>query len=154
MLLRKTHDLGDLRLRYLEIVHAADSFAFRMYFQHDLRRSRPLHAEYGFEDVDDKFHRGVVVVDKDNTIQRRFLDFRLRFLDREVEVRASFSVGTSFAHQSGFPSPVPSIPANRAPQIVPDRAHKGYYIWASDADFIVVPGNYTPNSVRKSIFVN
>ena len=83
MLLCQTHDLGDLRFRYFEIVHATDAFAFRVYLQHDLRGSRPFHSEYGLQDIDDKFHWRVVVIDKDDTIQRRLLDFRPGFLDRE-----------------------------------------------------------------------
>lgn len=125
MLLRKTHDLGDFRLRYLEIVHAADAFAFHMYFQHDLRRSRPFHAEYRFQDVDDKLHRSVVVVNKYDTIQWRLLNLRLRFLDREVEVRASFSVGSSLAHRSCFPSPVQSVSAKSGRTIRADPAVYG-----------------------------
>ena len=123
MLLCNTHDLRDFRLGNLEIVHAADAFPPGVYLEHYLRSPRPFHAEDRLENIDDKLHWRVIVVEQNHPIQRRLLDLRPRFLDSEIEVCMVLGLVASLAHgcrmwfRKSLNQPV-----------------CGHYIWAQFAD--------------------
>src|SRR5260221_12233117 len=76
MLPCEIHDLGHLRFGDLVGVNAADADATPMHMQHYSGRLVTGLAEEPLEDVHDKLHRGVIVVQHENLIQRRL--FRLR----------------------------------------------------------------------------
>ena len=56
------HDLGYLSLGHLVGVDATHSHTPAMHVQHDARRLRAVLVEKPLEDVNDEFHRGIIVV--------------------------------------------------------------------------------------------
>ena len=72
MLAREVNHLSHLRLGDLVRINAAHPDAFSMHMQHDLVRLVLILVEEPFEDMNDKFHRGVVVVQQQNFVHGRF----------------------------------------------------------------------------------
>ena len=69
MLIGDTHDLSHLGLSNLMVKYATNTLTFRMHLKHDLCRTSPLHSEYSFKDIHNKFHRREIVVYENNTIR-------------------------------------------------------------------------------------
>ena len=63
VLLCQSHYLRDFGLRYFVIKNTAITLALGVHFKHHLRCARPIKSEYRFEDINDEFHRCVVVID-------------------------------------------------------------------------------------------
>ena len=70
MLSRSRHNLRDFCFRDLIIEYAANALAFRVHLQHYLGRARPLHGEYGFQNIDNELHRREIVINQHDAIQR------------------------------------------------------------------------------------
>src|SRR4051812_2829983 len=77
MLLGVRRDLCDLGLGDLEGEYSAYSFAACVHFEHDAGCGRAIHAEDALEYVHHEFHRGVIVVEQDDTEERWSLETRL-----------------------------------------------------------------------------
>src|SRR5215472_15061623 len=73
MLARDVNDLIDLGRRHLARVGAANPHPFAVHLQHHLSRFLATHREHSLQHHDHKVHRGVVVVQQDNLVQRRRL---------------------------------------------------------------------------------
>lgn len=78
MLSCQVNHLRDFGLGDLVRVNATDADTLSMYMQHDLRGFFVILAEKALEHVNDELHRGVVVVQQQNLVHRRFLRFRAR----------------------------------------------------------------------------
>src|SRR4051812_48001128 len=77
VLAREIHDLGHLGFGDLVGVDAADTNAPLVDMQHDAGRFLAALGKKPFEDVHDKLHRRVVVVQHQNLVHRRLLRLRL-----------------------------------------------------------------------------
>src|SRR4029078_9733864 len=84
MLARVARDLLHLGRGHVVRIDAADAHAFAVNLEHDLRRPLARHAEELLQYQDDEFHRGVVVVEQQNIVDRRKLDLRLFCLEYRV----------------------------------------------------------------------
>jgi len=105
VLLRKVHDLRDFGFSNLVGIDAADAYALLMDMEHALHRLLMGLVKKPLKHVDDKFHRGVVVIEHDDPVHRRLLRLWLR-PDNGSNIRVAV-VGTVrllIAHDSnGFP---------------------------------------------------
>ena len=73
VLAREVYHLGHLRLSDFVCVDAANADALVVNMQHDLCGVLAAFVEKFFEDVDNKFHRCVIVVEKQHLIEAWFL---------------------------------------------------------------------------------
>jgi hypothetical protein len=89
MLLGEPRDLRDLRLRNLVGEDAADSLTFRVNLQHDPRGGVAVQREDLLEHLDHELHRSVVIVQQDDTVERRPFQLRLCLVGYETVVIAN-----------------------------------------------------------------
>ncbi len=81
------HDLTHFGLGDLVAEHTHDRDAFFVDGQHDLERLRVGHAEETFQHMHHELHRGVVVIQQQNLVQRRALGLGARlYQDRRLRV--------------------------------------------------------------------
>ena len=73
--------LGDFCFRDLEGEDAANADAMAMDMQHDIDRFLAGFAENLFQDMDDEFHRRVVVVQEQDLVEAGLLGLGTRFGD-------------------------------------------------------------------------
>src|SRR5260370_27729076 len=81
MLARKIHHLCHLGLGDLVGEYPALAYSMMVDVQHDLGRGLDILLEEFLQDVNDKFHRRVVVVQYQHTIEVRALGLRLYLCD-------------------------------------------------------------------------
>ena len=74
MIPRVLIDLSGLRFGDVPGVDPAHPFALGVHGEHDLRGLLPIHLEKDLQHLDDKFHRGIVVIDEYNLVQRRLFE--------------------------------------------------------------------------------
>jgi len=72
------NDLGDFCFRHLERKNAANAHAVTMDMQHYLDRILAALGEEFFQDMDDEFHRRVIVVEQKHLVERRLLSLGAR----------------------------------------------------------------------------
>lgn len=80
MFLRKGKDLANFGFRNLPRVDAAYADSLLVYVQHDPRRFFAVLIEEALQHNDDELHRGVVIVEQNDFVEKRPLQFRARFL--------------------------------------------------------------------------
>ncbi len=73
--------LGDFCFRNLERKNATNAHAVAMDMQHDIHRLFAVLAENLLQDVDDEFHRRVVVVQQKHLVEAGLLGLGARFGD-------------------------------------------------------------------------
>jgi len=78
ILLRKVHDLRDLGFGHFISENATNADAFLMHMNHNPRSLIRIHLKKRLEDMHDKFHRRVIVVQQQHLIQAWLLGFRAR----------------------------------------------------------------------------
>jgi len=107
MFSRKVHDLRHFSFGDLVSVNSAFADAMVMDVQHDPRRRLPVFVEESLQHMDDKFHRGVVVIEQQHPVKTRFLDLRLGFRNDRgawpTRLVTSFAVIVSRARRAGHP---------------------------------------------------
>src|SRR5665213_864866 len=81
MAARKFNDLCHLCLGNLICKYAANAHTMAMDMQHDLHRLFASLVEEPLENVNDEFHRRVVVVEDQNLVEAGFLGLGARFCD-------------------------------------------------------------------------
>lgn len=74
----KFNDLRDFCFGYLVSIDAANTHTVAVDMQHDLNRLVAPLAEESLEDVNDEFHRRVIVIQEEHLVQAGFLGFRAR----------------------------------------------------------------------------
>src|SRR5258706_12491529 len=84
VLARVARDLLHLGRCHVVWIDAADAHAFAVNLEHHLGRPLPGHAEELLQHQNDELHRRVVVVQQQNLVHRRKLDFRLFCLEYRV----------------------------------------------------------------------
>ena len=75
------NDLGDFCFRHLKCEDAANAHAVAMDMQHHLDGILAALGEEFFQDVDDEFHRRVVVVEQKHLVEAGLLGLGARFGD-------------------------------------------------------------------------
>ncbi len=78
---REFNDLRDLGFGDVIGENAADADAVAVDVEHDLHRLLAVLVEDLFQDVDDEFHRRVVVVEQEHLVHARLLGLGARFRD-------------------------------------------------------------------------
>ncbi len=73
----KIHHLADLGFCDLVGKHPHDSQPLLMHGQHDFKRLRMVQTKEPLQHMDHEFHRGEIVIQQKNLVQRRTLGFRL-----------------------------------------------------------------------------
>ena len=68
VLSRKVNNLSDFGFGNFVGVHPADADPFAMDMEHDLRRFLMVFGEEAFENVNDEFHGGIIVVQQQNLV--------------------------------------------------------------------------------------
>ena len=96
MLAREVNHLSHLRLGDLIRINAANPDAFSMHMQHDLVGFILILVKEPFEDMNDKLHRGVVVVQQQNFVHGRFCRLGARPRD-DACARPAIIAGSIFA---------------------------------------------------------
>ena len=99
---RVTHDLINLCFRNLSRVDTTNPPSLSVYEQHDLGGAHALHVEKPFEDIHDEVHRGVIVVDQNDTVEARSPDIRGGLVRRCPDL----AVGGRDAHGPIVPQPL------------------------------------------------
>jgi len=87
--------LGDFRLGDFEGVHPAHALTSGVDLKHNARRGGSIHAEDALENVDDELHRGVIVVQQNDLVERRALELGLGLLCDQL----AFMPCALFRHQ-------------------------------------------------------
>ena len=113
MLARVTGHLRHFGLCDFVCKDSTDTFATCMHLQHNPCCGRPIHGEESLKHLDDEFHRGIVVVEQYDAIERRLRRLRRSLLDdytmlgaircsglRHVKVAPSQNRSASAAHRS------------------------------------------------------
>ena len=96
ILTRQIHGLGQLGLRNLKGIDPTDSHARLVNLQHDLGGSRLILAKIPLKNMNDKFHRGIVVIEHNDFIELRTLGFGAFFQ------QGAAIWGTAFWRFGGF----------------------------------------------------
>src|SRR5579871_5706672 len=104
------NDLRDLGFRHIVGKNAADADAVTVNVQHDLDGGFPAFVEHFLQDVHDKLHRRVVVVEYEHLVEAGFLGLGPRFGD---DAGACVTVSRSLA---ALAPAVPSVFHFRLPQ--------------------------------------
>src|SRR5436853_4547446 len=91
------HHLRHLRLRHLVRVDAADADAAPAYVQHNAGRLLPAFCEKPLQDVNDEFHRRVVVIQHQHLVHRGLLRLRLG-LDDNARAGSFLAASSVVAH--------------------------------------------------------
>jgi len=81
MLARKVHDLRNLRLGHFVGENPTDADAVLMHMQHHPRRILTAHVEDALQNMNDKLHGRVVVIEQEHLVERRLFGLRLRLGD-------------------------------------------------------------------------
>jgi len=92
VLFRKCANLRNLGFCYFVSKHAADTLAPGMHFQHDASRLLAIHSEDQLEHLDDKFHRGVIVIDQHDPVKGRLFRFRARLFYSQPVIRPCLEI--------------------------------------------------------------
>lgn len=120
MLSCQVNDLRDLGFGDLVRVNATDADTLPMYMEHDLRGFFVILAEKALQHVNDEFHRGVIVVQQQNLVHRRFLRFRAGFgYDTGVGTRAAVLAGPPLRCADGSEIPLASFDSTDAGGLQP-----------------------------------
>ncbi len=83
----KVHDLPDFGFCDLVAEHANHGDSLFVHYQHDIERLRVGHAKEPFQNVNDKLHRGEIVIQQQHLIQGRTFGTRARlYQDRGVAI--------------------------------------------------------------------
>ena len=135
MAAREFNDLRDFRLRHLVGENAAYTHTMLMDMKHDLDGLVAPFIEEFLEDVDDEFHRCVIVVQHQYLIHRRLLRLRLR-LDDDTRTRpflAALSVLAHFGPRDNaafWPDDIGFLPLRKSLFLQPGNAHStaGYSV--------------------------
>ena len=88
MLAGKVHDLRHFCFRHLVSEHAAQPHAPSVDVQHDLSRFLPALPEKALKHVNDELHRSVIIVQQNNSIERRLSGLRRRLFNDDAMIRA------------------------------------------------------------------
>src|SRR5450631_3112646 len=89
MLSRICDHLRHFRLCDFICKDPADPLSLGMYLEHNPGRLDAVHREKPLQDIDDKLHRSVVIVDQQDLVERRTLELGRRFLDDQTGVAFS-----------------------------------------------------------------
>lgn len=76
---REIHHLRDLGFRDFVAEHPDHRNAFLMHRKHDLEGFGMSHAKEPFKDMNNEFHRCVIVIQKKNFVERRAFRLGTRF---------------------------------------------------------------------------
>jgi len=79
-------DLIHLGLGHITAEDPAKPFALRVDREHHLCRLRPVHGEEVLQYVNDKLHGSKVVVNEQDLVHRRTLQFRFALLNRNIAI--------------------------------------------------------------------
>ena len=82
MAARKFNDLRHFSLGNLECENSANTHTVPVDMQHDLDRVLAVLVEESLENVNNKLHRRVVVVEDEDLVEAGFLGLRARFCDQ------------------------------------------------------------------------
>ncbi len=77
----KIHDLANLGFGNFVSEYAALTDTVVMNMQHDTRRVVHILLKKTLQDMNDKLHRSIVIIEKQNAIEARLFGFRLRARD-------------------------------------------------------------------------
>ena len=78
---REFNDLGDFCLRHFKGEDAADAHAMAMDMQHYLDRVLTAFGKELFQDMNNEFHRRVIVIQQQHLVERRLFNLGARFRD-------------------------------------------------------------------------
>ena len=79
LLLRDATYLGHFRFGYFKTKRTADTLSFRVHLKHNASCLTPDHTKYRFQHFDDEFHGRVIIIDKNNLVQRRSFNLGFSF---------------------------------------------------------------------------
>jgi len=86
MLLGECGNLRDLGFRYFIAKHTADTPALRMDFEHDARGLRAIQSKYQLENLNNELHRRVIIIEQQDTIQRRLPGLRPSLFENQTMI--------------------------------------------------------------------
>lgn len=111
------NDLGDFCFRHLEGEDAANTHAVAMDMQHHFNRILAAFGEEFLQNMDDEFHRRVIVVEQKHFVEGRLLGLGARAGDDTGAGIVAFAViaVTVIAHEVPL-----SLDAQMIPCVVPD----------------------------------
>ena len=92
MIARVGGHLRDFRFRDLVRENPTNSLTLRVYLQHYARRIRPVQAKEFLENVDDKLHGSVIVIEQNHLVQRRLFDLGSGFFDDDAVIGGASGV--------------------------------------------------------------
>src|ERR1700684_3600503 len=96
MLPRICNHLSHFGLGNLVREYAAHSLTLGMDLQHNPGCFGAIHRKEALQDIHDELHRGIIVVDQHNLIERRSLELGRRFVDDQA--RPAFPPAFRIAH--------------------------------------------------------
>src|SRR5579871_1855338 len=95
MLPRVRDHLSYLRLRNLISKDSAHTLALGVDLEHDAGRLGAVHGKEALQDIDHELHRGIVVIDQHDLIERWAFELGLRLFDDQA---CAFSTALTLTH--------------------------------------------------------
>lgn len=123
MLAGEVHDLRNFRLRHLVSVDPANTDPFLMDVHHDPIGFLMWFVEEPLKDVNDEFHRRVIVVEQEHLVEARPFRFWLGFCNNTATQVSIIAVIVLFGHQHLEHGSVPAPWTIRAPAMFAALPH-------------------------------